>query len=86
MNYPKRKNNLAFRPIGDEMVIIDLDGARTFHQLNELGAFIWNFCDGKNSLVEIEQKIMEEFSVSESEAKVDLNSFIKELTELNLLQ
>lgn len=85
MTQPMRKNNLAFRPLGDEMVIIDLDGNRTFHQLNDVGAFIWNLCDGKNALDEIAQKMMEEFEVSSEEAKNDLNFFMKELTELNLL-
>lgn len=86
MNPPTRKNNLAWRPVGDETVIIDLDGNRTFHQLNEVGSLIWNLCDGKHSVEEIEQKLMEEFAVDLTEAKADLNFFMKELTELQLLK
>lgn len=85
MSYPSRKSNLAFRPIANELVIIDLDGTRTFHQLNEVGAFIWQLCDGKHHLDSITQKIQDEFEINESEARNDVHTFIDELNQLNLL-
>lgn len=85
MKNPARKTNLAWRPIANEMVIIDLDGNRSFHQLNDVGTFIWGLCDGKHSVEAIEQKLMEEFEVSNENAKDDLGEFIQELTELHLL-
>jgi len=85
MNNPIRKNNLAFNRLKDELVIIDFSSDKQFHQLNEVGARIWELCDGTNSFQQIEATICNEFEIEPSVASQDIKVFIDELQQLQLL-
>ncbi len=85
MNNPIRKNNLAFNRLKDELVIIDFSSDKQFHQLNDVGARIWELCDGANSIDDISIVISSEFDTSPTEALQDTKEFINELSRLQLL-
>lgn len=47
--------------------------------LNETATFIWKLCDGKRTIDQIIQKLMEEYRVSEKRAKRDVLNLIETL-------
>ena len=82
---PKRKQNLAWRKIEDEVVIIDLDKGRQFHELNDSGSRIWELCDGETSVDDIASALTEDFELDLPEAHKEVTEFITYLTEKDLL-
>ncbi len=85
MNFPKRKSHLVFNKIEDQIVIIDFDSEKQFHQLNETAAFIWNYCDGKHDIVQIENLLFETYDTSKENIKNDLQNILKEFKDSGLL-
>ena len=85
----KRNENFVFRKIDKEMILVPIKnnvGDMGFiYSLNELGAFIWEHLDGSNRLVEINKMILEEFEVSDQEAKEDLSTFLGDLEEIGAI-
>ncbi len=82
----KRNPALAWKVVNDKTVILDLDGKRDFHQLNDVGSAIWNLCDGNNSLDEIADTLFDEFDApSLSEIKSDIESYLIDLKTKGLL-
>lgn len=81
----KRKPDLAWKKIGETAVILDLDGQRDFHQLNDVAARIWELCDGHKSLAEISKVISDEFEAESGEIEQDVESFSQKLLAMNLL-
>jgi hypothetical protein len=82
---PKRKQNLAWRKIEDEVVIIDLDKGRQFHELNDTGSLIWELCDGETSVEAIATALTEDFELDYLEAQNEVAEFIAFLAEKDLL-
>jgi hypothetical protein len=85
MNNPIRKSNLVFNKLKEEMIILDFSSEKQFHQLNEVGARIWELCDGTKSFKQIEEIICNEFEIDPGEASQDIRVFIDELQQLQLL-
>jgi hypothetical protein len=85
----KRNENFVFRKIGDEMILVpirdNVGDMGYIYNLNELAAFIWQHLDGSNRLVEINEMILEEFEVSDQEAKEDLRIFLGDLEEIGAI-
>ena len=85
----KRNENFVFRKIGDEMILVpikdNVGDMGYIYNLNELGAFIWEHLDGSNQLVEVNKMILEEFEVSDQEAKEDLSTFLGDLEEIGAI-
>lgn len=85
MQKPQRTDSLAFRKLGTNTVIIELGGVRNFHDLNEPASFIWEFCDGQNSVEAIAQKLEEEFEIDSANALADTKYFLATLEEKKLI-
>jgi hypothetical protein len=85
----RRNEHFVFRKIGDEMILVpikdNVGNMGYIYNLNELGAFIWQHLDGSNRLVEINKMILEEFEVSDQEAKEDLRTFLGDLEEIGAI-
>lgn len=85
MRMPKRKSDLAYNRLIDEMVIINFNSERQFHQTNEVGALIWDMCTGEYTVEQIIDSITTNFDVEYTEAKADCLDFILELEKNELL-
>jgi hypothetical protein len=85
MIVPSKRKHLAFNRLQDQIIIIDFNSDRQFHQVNELGARIWELCDGKNTELDIANTLFEEFDVERSTLEKDLTSFLSELKNNELL-
>jgi len=78
-----KSDSIVFRKIGDEFILVpirhnvgDLDSIYT---LNETAARIWELIDGKKSLHEIKNMMIEEFDVTPAEAENDLIEHLQQL-------
>lgn len=79
-----RNDDIAWRRIEDEIVVIANDG-KTVHILNKTTAYIWELCDGTRNLDEIAACLFERFDVPLEEVSADIQNVTAELQELRLL-
>lgn len=86
MEFPQREKRLSYRTIGDETIILDSKINKEVHQLNEVGSFIWNLCDGKNTVSQICEDVCNEYDVQPDEAKDDIENLLRMFVEKNLLE
>lgn len=84
-SYPARSDDLVWRMIDGEVVILTTDG-NEIHTLNRVGSVIWELSDGTKSLEEIASLICERFDVSSEEAHADVLEFAEELSLRKILQ
>lgn len=80
-----RAEDVIFRRIGDDIVVIKDDGLST-HVLNKTAALIWDTCDGKSGIDEISARLCERFDVSHQEAREDVEETIRELKKLGIIK
>ena len=84
-SYPHRSNELVWRVIGDEVVILTADG-HEIHTLTKVGRAIWELADGTRNIKEIISQICERFNVSFETARADVLEFAKQLVDKNILR
>lgn len=87
----KKNPNMVERKIEDEIVLVpikkdaaDLDAIYNLNNVTSIR--IWELIDGKKSVREIENKILEEFDVSEKDLENDLQEFIQDLEEIGAIE
>jgi hypothetical protein len=85
MRKPKKVDRLAYKTIGEETIILDTKLNQQVHQLNELGSFIWNLCDGEHDVSEIIEIVCLEFEVTNDVASSDVHEFLDELEQMTLI-
>lgn len=85
MIIPIKKAKLAYNRLQEQIIIIDFSSAKQFHQVNELGARIWELCDGSTSNEEMTKILIEEYEVDESVMARDILTFLEELKANDLL-
>jgi hypothetical protein len=78
------------RKILDETVIVPISGMMAdmekIFTLNELGAFIWNLLDGKTTMQETHQRIIDTYDIDEETAREDLCELVDRLLAANLIE
>ncbi len=87
---PVRHPGITWRPVSEEEIVLVLPAAegsaeREEQELNEVGARIWELCDGAHSVQDIADAVAEEFDVDEPTARADAVEFVRELLEQKLL-
>src|SRR5262245_53742903 len=58
--------------------------SRSF-ELDELGKFVWDACDGKTSVRQIIRKLAKHYNLNEREAEVSTVAFLQTLTQRGLI-
>jgi hypothetical protein len=79
-----RAEDVIWRRVGDDIVVIKDDGLST-HVLNKTAGFIWELCDGILGIDDISARLCERFDVSFDEARADIEELIKKLTEIGIM-
>ena len=83
----KRKDNFVYRQIENETILVpikdNVGDMGCIYNLNEVGAFVWQHLDGNKTLLDIKNKILAEFDVSDKQAESDLSEFIIELEQIS---
>lgn len=86
----KIKENYMLRKIADSYVVVPIGSAvSTFNgmiNLNGVGAFLWNQLETEISFDELLKAMTDEYEVDEETAKKDLEKFLQELEESQLLE
>jgi hypothetical protein len=71
--------------LGDEVVLVSLQNNRIF-ELNRTGSRFWELLQSESDRGRIEQRLMEEFEVSEQELSAEVDQLIKILTDEELVR
>ena len=87
----KKNPNFVARKIEDEIILVPIkreaaDFEAIYNLNNEVSVRIWELIDGKRSLEEIRNKILEEFEVSSERLDKDLIQFIKDLKDIGAIK
>ena len=82
---PRRDSTTAFRSVADEGCLVVVPSRATVEVLNPVGGKIYSMLDGTNTEDEIARAVMEEFEVSEEQARIDLVAFLDELRTKGML-
>ena len=82
----KRADHLSWRQLGEHTIILDSRVNQEVHHLNEIGAFLWELCDGSHSLDDISQKLISEYDTDLENAQNDIQDFIAKLKTKSLLE
>jgi hypothetical protein len=71
--------------LGGEISLLNVNTGIYF-TLNPVGASVWRRIQKANSLLDIRQKLVEEYSVDVGRCETDLNSLVKEMLRLGLIE
>jgi hypothetical protein len=81
----KKTKDTAHRVLSDEAIVVNFQNS-FFYNLNPVGTFIWERCDGQHTLDQITTELSEAYEVSPEVAAKDCREFIESLIEQGLLQ
>lgn len=83
------KKELIKREIAGDTILVPVGktvyDSNGLFVLNELGAFIWDLLPNVDTQDEICQVILEEYEVSEEDAKRDIAEFMDKLRQLDVI-
>ena len=78
-----RNPDFIFRKIADEVILVPVRSTGnpmgSVYTLNEIGAFIWNLLDGKNTMEDVRDRLVEQFEVEPEVAEADVKAFLARL-------
>jgi hypothetical protein len=82
----KKSDSIVSRKIANEFILIpirqNVADLESIYTLNEVGARIWELMDGKMTMREIKEKIVEEFEVTALEAEKDIAEYLQQLEKI----
>ena len=78
-----KKEDIVSRQVSDEYILVplsdDIADMDSLFTMNEVGAFIWEQIDGKNSINQIIENITNEFEVEKDVARNDAITFFNDI-------
>jgi hypothetical protein len=78
--------NIVNRKIAGEIVLVpirhNVGDLACIYNLNEVGSRIWELIDGRSTIGQIREKIVEEYEVTPEEAEADLKKFLNQLEQV----
>ena len=80
----KRSPDAAFRIYEGKATIV-LPSQSSVHVMNPTGSFIWDHLDGRTTLAQILDRVVEEFEIEREEAEADLKTFVGALLEQGMV-
>ena len=84
-----RDPDFISRRIADEVIVLpirkNLGDLESIYTLNAVAARIWELLDGRRTLREIRDVIVNEYQVTTEEATVDLERFVEHLSAIGAL-
>lgn len=80
-----RRTTLAWRRVGDEAVVLDIEG-KILRGLNLTAWHVWEMLDGTHSLSEITADVAATFAISDERAGSDVFAFVAELQRAGLIE
>ena len=89
-NIYRKNEDVVTRDIDGELFLLPLirtrDEINALFTLSEMASKIWDMIDGKRSLGQIKKKVLKEYNVEEDVIEKDLENFIKDAKEINIIK
>jgi hypothetical protein len=82
--YPVQHPQTASQVYDDQVVIVLADSGQVT-VLNDTGALVWQLSDGRHSLEQIAQALVEEYDVPHEVAVQDVQALVNQLVEIQAL-
>lgn len=79
-----KKKKLPWRNIENNIIIVDLDREKVL-DLDNSAKEIWELIDGKKSITDIAENLIEKYDISKQDIVKDIISFINELLKRELV-
>ena len=70
--------------IGDSLVLVNLK-TDSVHELNQTGARFWELLHSENNLDSVQEKLLQEYSVSASAVRAEMEQLISSLLDRSLI-
>lgn len=83
---PQWHHTLAWKQIGPYFIIVDPIQNRQILNLNEVGKFIWGYCDGNHTVEQCLHDLVQEYNILQEEAYQDILQFVDSLLKQGVLQ
>ncbi len=85
-----RNEAFVFRMIGAEAILVPIYGQvadmESIYTLTEVGARIWELVDGRRTLVEVRDTLLQEYDAPAADVEADLVEFVRNLVSLEALR
>ncbi len=81
---PLKNSTIQYQMIDHQAVLVMPDEGKV-KVLNHVGAFIWDKIDGILSLSDLIELISATFEIQPEQAAIDLNEFLQELKQKNMI-
>jgi Mg2+/Co2+ transporter CorC len=79
----RKSDSIISRKIDDEFILVpirqDVGELSSIYTLNEVAARIWELIDGKCTVEDIREKIVEEYEVEFQAAEEDIRYYLKQM-------
>ena len=86
----RKRGEFVTRSIAGETVVVPVRGQvgdlDAIYNLNEVGAFIWERIDGRESVDQVIEAVREEFEVASEQAKRETSEFITALEAAGMIE
>ncbi len=83
--HPRSTDLYEGRDLGDEYLFYDGD-SDSVHVLNGTAREIYLLCDGKHSVDQLVEAVLERYEIDEATAREDVEATLERLIELGMLQ
>lgn len=77
--------NIVWRDVDNEVVILDIESGNYF-TLDGVGRMIWKHLADGNSIADTTEAVINEYDVSEENAKSDIEGLIEQLKEEKIIE
>ena len=81
---PTIREDVQAQKVGDELVVLDNNSGQV-HQLNVSASFIWENCNGEQTVKDIAHAMADYFGINQEQALSDVNTVIQEFHGKSLL-
>jgi hypothetical protein len=81
----KVAGHVAWRRVGEEVVVLDLNSS-TYYSLNETGAAMWELFAKSASLEEVAKRVAEDYDAAADKVKKDADGLLKRFCKAHLLE
>jgi len=85
-----RNREVVARQIEGELVIVPIrrgvGDLNSLYTLNQVGSVLWDFMNEGHTIEELVGRVCDEFEVTSSQAQSDIQNFLDEMLEENLVQ
>jgi glycerol-3-phosphate O-acyltransferase len=83
--YPRAQENVIGRSIEKEAVLV-LPQRGEIKVVNEVGALIWQLCDGQHSVAQIAETVCQQYDVTPEQAERDTCAFLDALAQRAMIR